>query len=64
MARDSGGGDLTFADHSEGGFWVEPNGFKVTVTCPTRKAMQEVVALLSNISHFHTKEEPRGRRSS
>jgi hypothetical protein len=40
MTQDRGGRDVTFPDGSEGGMWIEPTAYTVTVHCPTVKAME------------------------
>lgn len=44
-----GGRDLTFPDGSEGGYWVEPQGYTVKVDVPNRGMLELVIEALHNM---------------
>lgn len=46
---DYGGRDLTYPDGSEGGYWVEPQGYTVKVDVPNNAMLELVLEALHNL---------------
>jgi len=46
---DYGGRDLTYPDGSEGGYWVEPQGYTVKVDVPNNAMLELVLESLHNL---------------